>query len=149
MAPKIKYHYSGSEFDGLSVAKNYYSWILSEFRTAVHGTCLEVGAGIGTVSKLLLKEELDKLVCIEPAENLIGTLRERLRSEADAREGLKIAPESIEIYPLILEEFLTLSRMRFDSILCVNLLEHIKKDREAVLSLHHLLREGGEVVFSH
>jgi SAM-dependent methyltransferase len=138
-------YYEGHEFEGLSAAKNYYSWILSEFREVLRGRCLEVGAGIGTVSTLLLEEDLRQLTCIEPAENLFPILRQRLRGVLDVYESPKISRRSVKLFPLTLHEFAETRRRRFDTIVCINLLEHIEYGQEAISEMHCLLRSGGHI----
>jgi len=145
MLKKTQNYYGGSEFEGLLVAKNYYSWILSEFREVLRGRCLEVGAGIGTVSTLLLEEDLRQLTCIEPAENLFPILRQKLWGVPDVSESPRISRRSVKLFPLTLHEFAEARIQLFDSIVCINLLEHIEDGQEAISEMHHLLSAGGHI----
>ena len=73
------FSYSGTELDALAGARNYYQWILSQFRPYVGKRTIEVGAGIGTFSELLLSQaSLDQLIVVEPAHNLFPRLARRL-----------------------------------------------------------------------
>ncbi len=47
-------YYEGQELSALEQAKNYYNWLVHEFDSALHGKILEVGAGTGTLSEILL-----------------------------------------------------------------------------------------------
>ena len=65
------FSYSGTELEALAGAKNYYRWILSQFHPYVGRRTIGVGAGIGTISELLLAQTaLDQLIVVEPAHNL-------------------------------------------------------------------------------
>ncbi len=70
--------YLGSELAAMSVARNYYAWILGYCRPHLGRVVLEHGGGIGSFSELLLSEAVDRLVVVEPAANLLPALRERL-----------------------------------------------------------------------
>lgn len=110
--------YSGSELDALSGARNYYRWLLRRFAPYVGAEVVEIGAGTGTFSEFLLSlPQVTRLVAIEPSENNFPLLAERLARDSRAitvkgyLEG-SAAPESA------------------DSLVAVNVLEHIERDGE-------------------
>ena len=49
-----KASYPGKELEVMSRAVNYHRWIIDEVRPFLGDTVVEVGAGIGDVSRLLL-----------------------------------------------------------------------------------------------
>ena len=52
----------------MAEASNYYDWIFRSFGGAFGKRIIEVGAGIGTVSELILQRASpDELLLIEPA----------------------------------------------------------------------------------
>ena len=45
--------YEGREFEAAANLVNYYNWITAIFRPYLHGSGVEIGAGIGTYSQYL------------------------------------------------------------------------------------------------
>lgn len=131
-------HYEGHEFDALERAKNYYDWLLDEFEPALHGEILEVGAGAGTLSEILLARYCDRLTCVEPAANLVPVLQERLQGSA-SQGSLNIIADSFEGYSQYGKD------ASVDSIICVNVLEHIQDDRQALREMRRLLKPAGHL----
>ena len=56
--------------DAMKFAPNYHNWLLNEFNPYIGDNIVEVGAGIGSISKELVKREPNKLFCIEPSKLL-------------------------------------------------------------------------------
>lgn len=71
--------YVGNELDAMAQAHHCQSWILARCRPYLGRCVLELGAGLGTYSSLLLRESaVERLVAIEPAGNRLPDRRERL-----------------------------------------------------------------------
>ncbi|MFQ5932284.1 MAG: methyltransferase domain-containing protein [Nitrospiraceae bacterium] len=121
----------------MSAARNYYRWILEHCRTHLGRVVLEHGAGIGTFSAFLLIEAIEKLVVVEPAANLIPILRERL---APWGETVELVSSSLE------EAAHTLRGQAIDTVISVNVLEHIPDDRRTLRTMWEILPEGGQVI---
>lgn len=125
--------YDGYELAGLREAHNYYSWMIQEYNSFIEGKVLEVGAGIGTFSRYVLRLPIQELVCLEPASKLIPSLKQNLSSKS-----VKIAPQT-------LAEFEVNSFELFDTIVCINVLEHIEDDYQALVIMNRLLKTGGNL----
>ena len=100
---------------------------------------LEVGAGIGSNTHLLYKEEVKRWVCLEPDTRLAGRISASFSGDDD--------PSCCE---LIIGTLRDLSEYDlFDTILYIDVLEHIKDDKsELELALVHLERDGKLIVLS-
>ncbi len=131
--PKSSY-YEGSELAGLQLALNYYAWIIDEFRPFLHGRCLEVGGGEGTFSRLLADTAIESLHTIEPADNLVPSLRAALS---------QLPQKSAEVTQATIEEFAATAAKPFACVVCLNVLEHIEDDRAAVARMAQLLLPEG------
>src|SRR5215210_8896489 len=60
--------YVGKDLEAMSFAVNYHKWILDEFRPFLGKRLVEVGAGTGSFSELLLQEKPEDLTIVEPSE---------------------------------------------------------------------------------
>ena len=120
----------------LSEARRLQSWMFSVLRPAHPGPMLEVGAGIGTFSSLLLDAGADPLVLVEPEAACVTQLRTRF--EGDRR--VTIAPEFLPDSPTLRS-----CRGSFRYALCQNVLEHIEDDVSALTAVVEALEPGGEI----
>ncbi|MGQ0792540.1 MAG: class I SAM-dependent methyltransferase [Deltaproteobacteria bacterium] len=126
------FSYTGTELDALSQAQNYHAWIYGYFAGYFGRRVIEVGAGIGTFSEFILAGEgVSELTLFEPAENLFPKLQARFRTSARVRaiHGKFDAPA-----------------LSADSIVLVNVLEHIEKDELFLESAYSTLAPGGRIL---
>jgi SAM-dependent methyltransferase len=127
--------YFGKDLEAMSFAVNYHRWIIKELAPYLGQTVAEVGAGMGSFSKLLLETGIKRLIAFEPSENMYCLLKERLRQEERA--------EAVNDFfnPSFAQE-------GFDSVVYVNVLEHVEDDRkELALALEALKPEGHLLLF--
>ena len=73
--------YFGTELECLADAVHYPRWIVDEFRPYFGDTVAEVGAGIGTISKLILASGASRLLAFEPATSLFSKLVAQMAGE--------------------------------------------------------------------
>jgi SAM-dependent methyltransferase len=128
------FSYSGSELDAVAEATNYYRWIIDGFSPHFGSTTVEAGAGIGTVSELILGNDAVKdLLLIEPASNNVPALRSRFAGDRRVR-----------LHHGYLEDLAP--TLRADTIIAVNVLEHVEKDIEFLRAAHAGLVPGGKLL---
>lgn len=128
------FSYSGSELDSVAEAENYYRWIIDAFSPHIGPRTVEAGAGIGTVSELILQRgRVKDLLLIEPATNNAPALRKRFASDPRVR-----------VHHGYLEDLAP--TLRADTIIAVNVLEHVEKDREFLRACHAGLVPGGKLL---
>jgi SAM-dependent methyltransferase len=116
------------EFTALSQAENYRAALLGEFSKHLRGNVLEVGAGIGQLTELLLKNSaLDKLVSIEPDAAFCARLSALFPAHSIIQGTITDAPDE-----------------NWNAILSVNVLEHISDDQhELKIYRQKLARQTG------
>ncbi len=132
-------YYEGRELAAMQQAKNYYQWLAHEFGPALHGRILEVGAGTGTLSQILLPFS-EQLTCLEPARNLIPDLRRRLQTfTSDGAAKTEVVADDFDGFCA------NAADASIDSIVCVNVLEHIRDDAKTMVEMRRLLRPGGRL----
>jgi SAM-dependent methyltransferase len=115
----------------LEQAKNYSSWILELIAPHVSGRILEVGAGRGTYSQYFADH--GHLTALEPSHVHSAALRERLKDYPNvnvvtAQLDGAAAPGS------------------YDTVVLLNVLEHIPDDRQALGDIYESLAPGGKLV---
>jgi|SRR5579871_1363544 len=131
-----EYKYVGEELDVFSLARNWKNYWGSLIRPYLGKHVLEVGAGIGANTELLCSSEQERWISLEPDESLSETITERLeqhpyRHIVDVRVG--------SIGSISLDE-------KFDSILYIDVLEHIQDDRRELELASKLLKSGGTLI---
>lgn len=125
--------YPGIELETMAGAVDYYRWILDWFTPFFGKRVGEVGAGIGSVSKLLLERPLGQLTSFEPSRNLYPRLAQTLRGE----------PRATPVPGYFSERD---KNERFDSVVYINVLEHIEDDRGDLADVHESLNPGGHLL---
>lgn len=127
----------GHDLEAMSAAERYNRDIVRTFSPYLGRNVVEVGAGIGNISLLLLEHGLARLHAIEPDDGLYASLVDRLEchgraasyhgflSTAIERDGIGSAP--------------------VDSIVSVNVLEHVEDDVGELATMESILRPGGHL----
>ncbi len=129
-------HYAGRELEAMGEALNYERWIMEAFRPHLGARVLELGGGIGRFSRQLLKEPIRELVILEPAANLFPLLEYAVATDERAR--------AVRGGDALLPAIRGAGSM--DSVVCVNVLEHIQDDASALRGIAEVLRRGGRLL---
>jgi SAM-dependent methyltransferase len=120
--------------DALAGARNYYGAIVDQFLPFFGRRVLEAGAGIGTFARAVLDAAApETMTLVEPAANNLPVLRERFAGDrrVDLRGGY-------------LEELAPMPRV--DSVVAVNVLEHIEDDARFLRAAHAAIAPGGHIL---
>ncbi len=124
---------SGQEtLESMSEAKGYNKWILKKFSKYLSGDILEVGCGIGNFSKQLVG--FGKLTAFDIEKKYIGVLKK------EDTLGISYGIGDLEKGKYFFNQ------KRFDCIVCLNVLEHIENDNQAILNLNKLLKPKGYLI---
>lgn len=128
--------YKGSELELFKKADEWKAYYQNLIKDYLGREVLEVGAGIGATTKALCSEKQTRWLCLEPdpamgdrIKSLIGT--HELPSTCQVRVGLVADLQSEET---------------FDTIIYIDVLEHIEDDREELKSSCSHLKPGGFLV---
>jgi 2-polyprenyl-3-methyl-5-hydroxy-6-metoxy-1,4-benzoquinol methylase len=128
------FSYASDELDAMAGATNYYEWILDRFRPYLGRRIMEVGAGIGTFSEYLAGAQPGaELTLLEPAENNVPRLRERFEQRPGVTVRQGVLDGNVEAGCA-------------DSVVAVNVLEHVPDDTGFVASAMQALGPGGHLV---
>jgi SAM-dependent methyltransferase len=123
-------HDADLEVSGESAA-NYLSWVAELCRERLGHRVLEVGAGHGAITARY--QQGREVAASDVSPDCVRVLRERFADRPNVRV------EDRDLRTLELDA-------RFDSVLMVNVLEHIADDAGALRGLSRLLVPGGNVV---
>ena len=134
-----KHGYAGKDLEAMSFAVNYHRWILSIFEPYLGKRIVEVGAGTGSFSELLLERRLESLSLVEPSTAMHQQLSRRM-------EELR-PPVTLKTYNDVFENVAgqIRSTSQPDSIIYVNVLEHIADDVNELKVINDTLDAGGRL----
>lgn len=111
----------------------YTAWIHSKIRDAFGEHLLEIGSGAGAIAPFLRAKSI---VLTDCESKYLDLLRKRYadRSEVEVAElDLDVGPSD------------EVRRRKIDTILCLNVLEHIRGDEQALRWMNELLQPGGRL----
>ncbi|MEJ2010263.1 MAG: class I SAM-dependent methyltransferase, partial [Acidobacteriota bacterium] len=126
------FKYQGRELDIFAHATRWKAYWASRVIRWIRGDVLEVGAGLGANTILLQNSAVRTWHCLEPDPEL-GT---RLNSAIDGLPACSASRGTVG----------SVAERQFDSILYLDVLEHIQADRDELAMAARLLRPGGHIV---
>ncbi|MGA2466527.1 MAG: glycosyltransferase [Thermodesulfobacteriota bacterium] len=115
--------------------RRYNRWIFSKFRPFLGRRVLEIGSGIGNITKFLLDRDLVIATDVEPKyltllKNTFGQYK-------------KFMIENFDISGSDTKQY---RQYHIDSVICFNVLEHIEKDERALENIFNLLESKGRLL---
>lgn len=131
--------YIGRDLEAMSFAVKYHRWILEIFEPHLGRKIVEVGAGTGSFSEMILERGADALALVEPSRAMYQTLAARVQ-EMDAR-ATRIETFNA-VFPEVAE---SVKGFEPDSIIYVNVLEHVEDDEAELRLVRETLAKSGRV----
>jgi len=128
----------GSEvLDVISSANKFNKWMYETISPFCTGNILEIGCGLGNISRYFIKDNRSIFLSdIRP--NYINFCKKTFNIDNAKMLTMDIADVNFnKKYPHLLG--------KFDSVFCLNVLEHIKDDHLAVENMVNLLIENGRL----
>lgn len=124
-----EFQYVGSELEIFAEAKNWKRYLLEKIAPHLRGDVLEVGAGIGANTQAFADASFTRWTCLEPDASLSA------RISTDDR--YQVVTGTLQNLP---------PAATFDSILYVDVLEHIGDDRGELEAAASHLKAGGSCI---
>ena len=131
--------YAGTDLEGMCFAENYHRWILRIFEPFLGTQLVEVGAGTGSFSELVLKGEIESLSLVEPSAEMYKILHRRLN-----HTGRSVKLKTYNARFTHVADHIKANQQP-DSIIYVNVMEHIADDETELRVAHETLDEGGRI----
>ena len=132
MIDQDTFSYVGQELETFAHASHWKAYWISRIRRWVKGDVLEVGAGLGVNTKALQNSDVASWHCLEPDPDLAA----RLAKSVATLRNCSVSPGTTA----------SVAGCEFDSILYIDVLEHIEGDREELARAAKLLRIGGNLI---
>jgi SAM-dependent methyltransferase len=114
---------------------NYRKWIYGNIKEALGARVIELGAGIGNFTQLLTDREI--VVPIDNSQAAVEQMRKKFS------EFPNVVPRRVDIEG---PELLGLREYEADTIVCINVLEHIRDDVAALSNMLRILKTGNKLV---
>jgi SAM-dependent methyltransferase len=134
-------HYEGQDLEALADIPNYQRWILETFPVRPQGRILEIGAGVGNLARHYV-DGAGEAVLLEPARNLRAPLEAAFADRPNVRVVSALL-EDVSGKRVSGVDFATES---FDSVMLINVLEHVEDDAAMLATIRSLLRPGGSLL---
>ena len=131
--------YPGRDLEAMAFAVNYHRWILDFFRPYLGRRIVEVGAGTGSFSELILEQPIESLTLIEPSRSMHEALS---RSMGRSRAPAKLVLHN-STFRRVADQLQ--SGQPPDSVVYVNVLEHIEDDEGELRVVYNTLGANGRV----
>lgn len=135
MASEDADRYLGAELSLFAEARVWGDYVAGELAPYLGGTVVEVGAGLGTRTAALAPAA-ERWIALEPDPEMARALARRVASGA--------LPARVEVHACALATLPELGAV--DTILYVDVLEHIAEDRAELAHAARRLRPGGHLV---
>jgi SAM-dependent methyltransferase len=135
----MSFRYVGSELELFAAATNWKAYVTRVLGRFIAGRVLEVGAGIGGNTAHLDNARVSEWTCLEPDPDQARLIKKRVQA-GGVRPTCRVVTGKIEDID---------QAARFDTILYLDVLEHIAEDRaELARARDHLADRGNLVVLA-
>lgn len=124
----------------IAKANRFNQWMYEQFKNELKGEVLEIGSGIGNVSKLVIADG-HYITLSDYNVSYCEILKKNFSSNEKVRDIIQIDlldPEfEIKYAP---------HKEKFESIFLLNVIEHISDDRLSIKNCRYLLKENGHLI---
>jgi len=132
-------HYIGNELDLFAFATNWKNYWSNQIRSYLGNKVMEVGAGLGGSTAVCVPKApgLEKWVCLEPDADLAFKIPANIASLGPKKNLVSVVTDILNNYD---------PGESFDSILYIDVIEHIKNDREELELAAKRLNNNGHLI---
>jgi len=119
--------------DALAAAPRFNRWMADTIQPYLGASVMEIGAGIGNITRFLVPRTKRYLASDINPEHLA-----RLSARFQHRPNVEVVP-----IDLANPECFSRFSKSVDSVVCLNVVEHVENDLVALENIHSVLRPGG------
>ncbi|MFH1537887.1 MAG: class I SAM-dependent methyltransferase [bacterium] len=124
------------ELEDNALTPNYHRWIYSKFKPYLGRRILEIGGGLGNQTEMYLRDS-EYVITVE----VVDFLAEKLKEKYVGNENIEVLSMDAGDDALVEK----CGRVRIDSVVLVNVLEHIEEDEKVLSNLQKCLVPGGRL----
>jgi glycosyltransferase involved in cell wall biosynthesis len=135
-APRFTTHDGFLILQSVRRAKGFNRWLVKQLAPYVGKRVLEAGSGIGNLTELFLDRE--RLACVDLDPFYVERLNQRYGHLAN------LSFHEADLSQL--ENCSQLRQAKLDTVVCINVLEHIEDDEKVLRNFYQLLRPGGHAL---
>lgn len=125
----------------LSKADHYNNWIMSQISPHLSGKVLEVGCGTGNFSQKFLDHPKVSSVM---AVDVVDGYAEKASEKTIVPEGKAFNAQTLDIFEK--DTASPFQAESFDTVVLLNVLEHIEDHQQAIKTLKRYLKPGGKII---
>lgn len=125
----------GNRLQKLEKIDSYNRFVYSSVKEFLGKRILDLGSGIGSITKFFLDKDL--IVGVDASEKNVQIMEKRFKTQ----ENFKAIKFDIEG-----GDYSRLKGFNFDTVFSSNVLEHIKDDMAVLKKIHSLLPNNGKIV---
>lgn len=128
--------YTGNELELFKNASNWKKYFSQKIGQYINGSVLEVGAGVGSNTKYMFNasENVTAWSLVEPDESLVSQIETNIKNVS--------LPNKIIINGTIQ----AVQNKKFDTIIYIDVLEHIEESRREIKLIKEHLNSNGHVI---
>ena len=124
----------------IAKADRFNSWLFSNVQPYLNGSILEIGSGIGNISEHILNQHSETSLSDTDPE-YVRLLEQRFERHPQLKGIFQI---DLENSPL--NQGLANLEGAFDTVISINVLEHIENDSQAIEYMKFFLKPGGTLI---
>lgn len=132
----MQQEYVGTELELFENAHNWKQYWFDIIKPYIGNSILDVGAGIGSTAKLFSRRQLDCYIAVEPDMENVKAMQEKA-SLNHFNASFKCINGGIDVLD---------GDKLFDTILYIDVLEHIQDDKNELELVSKHLRPGGRII---
>ncbi|MDA0848990.1 MAG: class I SAM-dependent methyltransferase [Verrucomicrobia bacterium] len=125
--------YEGKDLEAMSFAQNYHNWIYENIETELGTKIAEIGSGVGNFTEFLLRNEHARIDAYEPCAKM------HLNNKFSKNPRVNCINSNFELVSKSCDN-------KYDSVIFINVLEHIQQDSDAIKKAYKIIRRGGTLI---
>lgn len=125
--------YEGKDLESMSFAQNYHNWIYENIETELGNKIAEIGSGVGNFTEFLLRNGHARIDAYEPCTKM------HLNNKFSKNPRVNCINSNFELVSKSCD-------YKYDSVIFINVLEHIQQDLDAIKNAYNITRPGGKLI---
>jgi len=136
LAPQFTTHEGFYILQSVRKARGFNRWLVRQVAPYIGKRILEAGSGIGNLSELFLDRE--RLMCVDSDKFYVDRLQQRF--------GHLVNVSCQECDLTRADQYGNLGDEDLDTVICINVLEHLEDDCTTLRNFYRVLRPGGHAI---